>query len=411
MEKQIPKSGVKDDDASARHPLLPPPASPLQEENSPEAFTPAGQGIPFGWHIAAAIGAGVCVAALYFSLATGIERSSWFHAFLFDRSFVQWVILYAFFFGIGLLVQRSLLYAGEVKAFRLTREQQLHGDSATRVCRRFRRLKSAVETRPITEVHEYSKQLAEADASDLEFGYHVVGELIQIIPLLGFFGTVLGLSRGLHKDFLSELAQAASGIKSFVGAIGTAFDTTLLGLACTIVLIILQLMVRKREELLLADLDRMTENFVARNCKVSPQSSGSAVLQPHAHDQHSEHFQRIVSETSNSLRSEMAKIPALMSGQFQTELSAAATRILEQSAQRHPAALDEETVRLLAVALREQLQPFQQSMQTLAQEQSRTAETVSNSIRENTDRFCQQINEILKRPRHISVVERPEDKL
>jgi biopolymer transport protein ExbB/TolQ len=435
----------------------------LRKQDDPNtAFTPAGAGTPVGWHIAVALGAGACVVALYFGLAAGTEKSSWLHAFLFERSFVQWVTLYVFFLGIGLLVERTLLYLRELKSFRLPREQQLRGDWITRVCRRFRRLKSAVDNRPPAEVHEYTKQLAEADASDLEFGYHVVGELIQILPLLGFFGTVLGLSRGLHRDFLSDLAQAATGIKSFVGAIGTAFDTTLLGLACTIVLIILQLLVRKREEIFLADLDRAADNFVARHCPPSAGGAGPADPAAQWRTPYAEHLQRLVVEVSGALRAELSKVPASMAEQFRTELSAAASRILEQSAQHQQATQqkivsaasasleasvnnivtaierqavawgalndplkqtlaeiratvsalnkqDGEAARAMAAALSEQLQPFQRSLTTLAQEQGRTAEVVSNAFRDTTDRFCERVGEILSRPRRISIVDRPED--
>ena len=430
-----------------------------QEDDSSGAFTPAGAGTPLAWHIAVALGAGACVVALYYGLAAGTDRNSWLHAFLFERSFVQWVTLYVFFLGIGLLVERTFLYLREIRSFRLPREQQLRGDWTTRVCRRFRRLKSAVDSRPPAEVHEYTKQLAEADASDVEFGYHVVGELIQILPLLGFFGTVLGLSRGLHRDFLSEMAQASTGIKSFVGAIGTAFDTTLLGLACTIILIILQLLVRKREEIFLADLDRAADNFVARHCSPAIAGAGPADSAAQWRTPNSEQLQRLVAEVADALRAELSKVPAAMAEQGRKELSAAASRLLEQSAQHHQAAQqalvsaasaslaanvegiierqaaawgtlnaplmrslagineavatlnkqDGEAARALAAALREQLLPFQQSLQTLAQEQGRTAGVVSKAFRDTTDRFCERVGEILSRPRRISIVDRPED--
>jgi hypothetical protein len=148
-----------------------------------------------------------------------------------------------------------------------------------------------------------------------------------------------------------------------------------------------------------------------------------------------------------------------MAEQGRKELSAAASRLLEQSAQHHQAAQqalvsaasaslaanvegiierqaaawgtlnaplmrslagineavatlnkqDGEAARALAAALREQLLPFQQSLQTLAQEQGRTAGVVSKAFRDTTDRFCERVGEILSRPRRISIVDRPED--
>lgn len=98
---------------------------------------------------------------------------------------------------------------------------------------------------------------AEADASGVDSSFTVVRALIWTIPILGFIGTVIGLSRAIG-NFTAVLAEAgmdAASIKSKLGPVvnglATAFETTLVALLAAVAIQLLSTWVYKREETLL----------------------------------------------------------------------------------------------------------------------------------------------------------------
>jgi hypothetical protein len=98
---------------------------------------------------------------------------------------------------------------------------------------------------------------AEADASGVDSSFTVVRALIWTIPILGFIGTVIGLSRAIG-SFTAVLAEAgtdAASIKSKLGPVvaglATAFETTLVALLVAVAIQLLSTWVYKREETML----------------------------------------------------------------------------------------------------------------------------------------------------------------
>jgi hypothetical protein len=87
--------------------------------------------------------------------------------------------------------------------------------------------------------------------------YSLVKVFLWAIPILGFIGTVLGLSvavGSLSMDDPSPEALKAS-INSLTGGLGKAFDTTLLGLILSILLSFPLAAVQKREDETLTIID------------------------------------------------------------------------------------------------------------------------------------------------------------
>ena len=108
--------------------------------------------------------------------------------------------------------------------------------------------------------------------------YVVPRYLNWAIPILGFIGTVLGISlaadgiqniigsgRGLS-DLSSELGEA-------IAPLGIAFDTTLIALSLSVVLTFLQIGLQRREDNFLSDY----ENWVRNAAVPSTKSSGSDI--------------------------------------------------------------------------------------------------------------------------------------
>ena len=108
----------------------------------------------------------------------------------------------------------------------------------------------------VSEVSAVMNDLAENDANLVESSYTLTKGLIWAIPVLGFIGTVLGLSQAVggfgsvvsSGADLETLKDALGGVTS---GLGTAFETTLIALvAALIVQLLMTLLMRKEEEFL-----------------------------------------------------------------------------------------------------------------------------------------------------------------
>jgi biopolymer transport protein ExbB/TolQ len=201
----------------------------------------------------------VVVAAFLITVYFAFGRESWIYKFFLNRSPVQWCTLYAFACGLGVLLRRLSAHRRERRALADIKRRDADAESPSMAWRRFRRFRTYLVRRGFEGAQEYGRALADNDATELDAAYALVGDIIQVLPMLGFFGTVLGLALGLHGYFATAGAQM--NISAFARALGTAFDTTLLGLACTIVVVSLQRPLRKREEASLAELNRHIDDY------------------------------------------------------------------------------------------------------------------------------------------------------
>jgi biopolymer transport protein ExbB/TolQ len=200
------------------------------------------------------------VAAFAVAMSLAVPAGTWTHDFLFRRSFVQWVLLCAFSFGLVYLVRRMPAMLRERSAM----GDLENGDRApapnTFAGRRWMSLKGAADSQKAPPTGSYARTLAEQDEAELEAVYRIPGDVVQILPLIGFFGTVFGLSHGLYQSFL---ATGGTTTKDFAKAIAIAFDNTLLGLGLTVVLFVLQSVMRKREEATLLRLNLKANDALA----------------------------------------------------------------------------------------------------------------------------------------------------
>ena len=103
---------------------------------------------------------------------------------------------------------------------------------------------------------EVSQQLgarAQADADAVESSYTFVSVFIWALPILGFIGTVIGIGAavGGFSDSVgaaTDFAVIKSGIEKVTTGLALAFDTTLLALAMSIVIMFSKSAVQKAEE-------------------------------------------------------------------------------------------------------------------------------------------------------------------
>lgn len=105
----------------------------------------------------------------------------------------------------------------------------------------------------VADVDEILRTQAENDEGVIESSYTVLRGLIWAIPVLGFIGTVQGLSVALgsfwgvvsHSDNVGQMREA---LQSVTGGLSTAFETTLVGLVAALGIHLLMILVRRREE-------------------------------------------------------------------------------------------------------------------------------------------------------------------
>jgi len=101
---------------------------------------------------------------------------------------------------------------------------------------------------------------AEATQNAMESSYAAPKFIIWAIPVLGFVGTVLGISNGVQA--FSTLIQNASdldglreSLKGVTYGLGQAFETTMIALCMSLGLMLIMSWMQRREDRLLAEID------------------------------------------------------------------------------------------------------------------------------------------------------------
>ncbi len=119
-------------------------------------------------------------------------------------------------------------------------------------------------------VEQEIKYLSEVDLVEAAQSYGFVKIIIWAIPILGFLGTVIGITIAIAN---LNPQQLENSLPEVTGGLGVAFDTTALALGLSMVLMFVQFVVDKYENRLLAAVDRrMTEDLVGRfKMELAPQ--------------------------------------------------------------------------------------------------------------------------------------------
>ena len=122
--------------------------------------------------------------------------------------------------------------------------QTLIGNRLTRLSMCFRDSRSRENTR---ELHQDDVALTQAD---IEGGFLVTKTMIWVLPMLGFLGTVLGISvsiggfSGLLAN-VEDIEKVKTSLTQVTGGLSTAFDTTLLGIIAAVTCMVLMSITEK----------------------------------------------------------------------------------------------------------------------------------------------------------------------
>ena len=137
------------------------------------------------------------------------------------------------------------------------------------IVNRIRKALELFESRPDnSEIATFLSTQSDIDANRSSGSYSLLKVFLWAIPILGFIGTVLGLSIAVSSLAMGDTGNPdalKSSINNLTGGLGVAFDTTLLGLVLSMIMSFPLAAVRKKEDETLTLIDAFcTEKLLPR---------------------------------------------------------------------------------------------------------------------------------------------------
>lgn len=224
----------------------------------------------------------------YLLVALLAPRESYVYKLFYERSWIQHATTFCFWLTMAILLEKVLAFRSERDAFEHGRailaepqfQTTLTWTDAQRVRQRFQdeehrkdhasitftRIARAMDrlhkTQSTSALEDYFRTRSDIDSNEMETGYTGVRYLTWLIPTLGFVGTVWGIGIGISG--FADIIQNAQGFQEIqrslpvvTGALGTAFDTTLLALGLSAVAVFSMSELLKRQERLLEQIDNL----------------------------------------------------------------------------------------------------------------------------------------------------------
>lgn len=188
---------------------------------------------------------------------------------------LEYALCGLFFIGISIIAVKAVQMIFERRAFRAVPDfgiQQPTTDVALTVATLNARVGDAVEVLAHTYwgrrlqhlltffqgrtsadgLNDHLSYLSEADADRQHASHSLLQTVIWSIPILGFLGTVMGITLAIANVTPEQLE---SSLDDVTGGLAVAFDTTALALSLSLVLGFLSLFVKRSEERLLSEID------------------------------------------------------------------------------------------------------------------------------------------------------------
>ncbi|MBT8044419.1 MAG: MotA/TolQ/ExbB proton channel family protein [Verrucomicrobiae bacterium] len=273
-----------------------------------------------------------------------------------DRGWVNYAETFLFFWGLAILVLKYLKNKHQEKAALMHLFPESLGDEVNSqtvagfidniyklpvnlrdsiIVNRIRKALELFESRNSNnEVSVFLGTQSDLDANRSSGSYALVKVFLWAIPILGFIGTVMGLSVAVSSLASGDMADneaLKTSINSLTSGLGVAFDTTLLGLILSILLSFPLAAVQKKEDETLTFIDTFctekllpklndskgsTDEIVMQHADSLPELVGSL---SRAHSTFLENLNtstRQLKETSDTLHESMARNQELMEQSF-----------------------------------------------------------------------------------------------
>jgi biopolymer transport protein ExbB/TolQ len=119
------------------------------------------------------------------------------------------------------------------------------------------------------------RELSGRDADVAHDSLGLVRIIIWAIPMLGFLGTVIGITQTLGG---LDFANGSAAVENLKSGLYVAFDTTALGLVLSVVAIFVQFPIERSEQRLLADIDARVGHLVSASLPSDETSDNQTAL-------------------------------------------------------------------------------------------------------------------------------------
>ena len=137
----------------------------------------------------------------------------------------------------------------------------------------------------IGDVGEILESQADSDESAMETSYSLISGFIWAIPVLGFIGTVLGLSEAIGEFGLvlkspedggggSDMAEIKDALKGVTGGLSMAFVTTLQALVAALFIQIILTFLKKSEQEFLDTCSEYCTTKIVNRLRIQPFERG-----------------------------------------------------------------------------------------------------------------------------------------
>lgn len=289
------------------------------------------------------------------------------HRDLFIRYFCSHPLEYAttglFFIGLALLASKALRSVVESAGFRnpakAVRTAERANDPVTTagnienslgafpeearrstIATRIGEVCSYVRGRRTTAgLEEHLKYLAELAADRLHGSYALIRTITWAVPILGFLGTVIGITIAIANVTPEQLDTSLGDV---TGGLAVAFDTTALALALSLVLVFASFVVERREQ---SVLDRVEDFGVRELMPLFPEDATSSSPLADAERQAAETLLaqtesmvndqvRVWNESLETMRSRWQETLTAQQSQLDDALSTSIGRTLEEHERR-----------------------------------------------------------------------------
>ncbi len=246
----------------------------------------------------------------------------------------------------------------------------------TAVVRRLRdALDLVVRTGTADGLEDHLKYLSDLDAARAAASYGLVRFVVWAIPIMGFLGTVIGITVAIASLSPTQLEN----ISGVVAGLGTAFDTTATALALSMVLMFVQFLIDRSEQKLLGAVDETAWRSLAGRFQSLATGDGTAQAVARLGEAMGRSSERLISAQEESWRSLERSASGAITGalesagerlrnSLETSIDASLGRWTESlaAAQDSLAAQREDRWTLAAESMAAAMRSFEQHQKTLA---------------------------------------------
>jgi len=161
------------------------------------------------------------------------------------------------------------------KALKTQIDQQPGRVQRTYLGRRVAAILDFVESRgAANDLDDQIRSLSDGDIMSVESSYSLLRLITWAIPILGFLGTVLGITGAIQNVSPESLDKGLEGVTS---GLATAFNATALALSLTMVLMFLSSMIEKLEQGVLERVDHYVDVHLTHRFERNGAESGKFV--------------------------------------------------------------------------------------------------------------------------------------